>query len=103
PHTMPGADAFTEAVRALGIDDHSTVVVYDAAGIYSSARAWWMLRAMGLDHAMVLDGGLPAWTAAGLPVEAEPAAYDGPRGSFTARPRPGRFVDAAAVAEALAD
>ncbi|MFE9635860.1 sulfurtransferase [Streptomyces sp. NPDC006463] len=103
PHTMPGAARFTEAMRVLGVDDTSTVVVYDGAGIYSSARAWWMLRAMGFDRAAVLDGGLPAWKAAGLPVEADGPAYDGPRGSFTARPRPGLLVDSATVAAALAD
>ncbi|MCB5180375.1 sulfurtransferase [Streptomyces antimicrobicus] len=103
PHTMPGPEAFTEALRALGVDDTSTVVVYDGAGIYSSARAWWMLRAMGFDRAAVLDGGLPAWAAAGLPVEETPAAYEGPRGGFTARPRPGLIVDSAAVTAALAD
>src|SRR5882757_4399935 len=50
PHTMPGVQAFTEAVRDLGIRDVDTVVVYDCAGIYSSARAWWMLRAMGCER-----------------------------------------------------
>ncbi|MGW0390947.1 sulfurtransferase [Streptomyces sp. NPDC003042] len=103
PHTMPGAAEFTEAVRGLGVDEDSTVVVYDGAGIYSSARAWWMLRAMGFDRAAVLDGGLPAWTAAALPVEAAAPAYEGPRGSFTARPRAGLLVDSAAVSAALAD
>ncbi|MBW5484622.1 sulfurtransferase [Streptomyces bambusae] len=103
PHTMPGAGQFTEALRGLGVDDASTVVVYDGAGLYSSARAWWMLRAMGFDRAAVLDGGLPAWAAAGHPVEEAPAGYDGPPGDFTARPRPGLVVDSAAVAGALAD
>ncbi|MGW6687891.1 sulfurtransferase [Streptomyces sp. NPDC054961] len=103
PHTMPGPDAFAEAMRELGVDDTSTVVAYDGAGVYSSARAWWMLRAMGFDRVAVLDGGLPAWRAAGLPVEDQAAAYGGPRGSFTARPRAGLLVDAAAVTAALAD
>ncbi|MCX4528048.1 sulfurtransferase [Streptomyces sp. NBC_01551] len=103
PHTMPSAAAFTEAMRELGVDDTATVVVYDGVGIYSSARAWWMLRAMGFDRAAVLDGGLPAWTAAGLPVEATGPAYEGPRGSFTARPRPGSLVDGATVEAALTD
>lgn len=103
PHTMPTATAFTEALRALGLHDTDTVVVYDGAGLYSSARAWWMLRAMGFDRAVVLDGGLPAWTAAGHPVEDTGPAYEGPRGSFTARPRPGLLVDSAAVAAALTD
>ncbi|MEC4576351.1 sulfurtransferase [Streptomyces virginiae] len=103
PHTMPGPAGFTEALRSLGVDDTDTVVVYDCAGVYSSARAWWMLRAMGFDRAAVLDGGLPAWTAAGLPVEATAPEYAGPRGTFTARPRPGLFVDAETVAAALSD
>jgi thiosulfate/3-mercaptopyruvate sulfurtransferase len=103
PHTMPGARAFTEAVRDLGISGADTVVVYDAVGIYSSARAWWMLRAMGFDRVAVLDGGLPAWAAAGGAVEPSPAAYDGPRGDFTARPRPGPFADSGQVLAALAD
>lgn len=103
PHTMPGAAQFAEAVRALGVDDTSTVVAYDGAGVYSSARAWWMLRAMGFDRVAVLDGGLPAWLAAGRAVEERGPAYEGPRGSFTARPRAGMLVDAAAVSAALAD
>lgn len=103
PHTMPTAARFEEAMRDLGLGEGDTVVVYDGAGIYSSARAWWMLRAMGFDRAAVLDGGLPAWQAAGLPLENTGPAYDGPRGSFTARPRQGLLVDADTVAGALID
>ncbi|MEU2392503.1 sulfurtransferase [Streptomyces sp. NPDC007369] len=103
PHTMPDADRFTDELRALGVNGTDTVVVYDAAGIYSSARAWWMLRAMGFDGAAVLDGGLPAWTSSGLPVEGVPAEYAGPRGDFTARPRPELISDSGRVAGVLAD
>ncbi|MCX5113940.1 sulfurtransferase [Streptomyces sp. NBC_00378] len=103
PHTMPDAARFTEELRALGVNGSDTVVVLDGAGIYSSARAWWMLRAMGFDRVAVLDGGLPAWADAGLPLESvrpEPAPVPG---DFTARPRPGMFVGADEVAAALAD
>ncbi|MFJ8920595.1 sulfurtransferase [Streptomyces sp. NPDC102415] len=104
PHTMPGARRFTEEMRALGVDGTDTVVVYDAAGVYSSARAWWMLRAMGFDRVAVLDGGLPAWTAAGLPVdEGNAPGGAGRSGDFTARPREGMLVGSGAVAAALAD
>lgn len=102
PHTMPDAARFTGELRALGLHDGDTVVVYDAAGIYSSARAWWMLRAMGFDRVAVLDGGLPAWTAAGLPTESGAPAAPAP-GDFTAVPRPGMVVGADEVAAALAD
>lgn len=103
PHTMPGAARFAEEMRALGIDEADTVVVYDTAGIYSAARAWWMLRAMGFDRVAVLDGGLPAWTAAGLPVEDRAPGGAGRTGDFTARPRAGWLVGSGAVAAALAD
>ncbi|MFD9499808.1 sulfurtransferase [Streptomyces sp. NPDC060035] len=112
PHTMPGARRFTEVMRALGVNGTDTVVVYDAAGIYSSARAWWMLRAMGFDRVAVLDGGLPAWTAAGLPVdkaekvekaEGRASGGAGRPGDFTARPRDGMLVGSGAVVAALAD
>ncbi|GHB00273.1 MULTISPECIES: sulfurtransferase [Streptomyces] len=103
PHTRPGAGRFTEEMRNLGIDDVSTVVVYDTAGIYSAARAWWMLRAMGFDRVAVLDGGLPAWTAAGMPVEDRAPGGTARTGDFTARPRDGMLVGSGAVAAALAD
>ncbi|KDN86226.1 sulfurtransferase [Kitasatospora cheerisanensis] len=101
PHTMPSAADFQRELRALGVNDRSTVVVYDGAGIYSAPRAWWMLRAMGFDRAAVLDGGLPAWQAAGHPVTTEQLPCS--PGDFTARPRPGLLVDRSAVAAALAD
>ncbi|WP_327299566.1 MULTISPECIES: sulfurtransferase [unclassified Streptomyces] len=103
PHTMPGPGHFTDELRALGVNDTDTVVVYDAVGIYSSARAWWMLRAMGFDRAAVLDGGLPAWTAAGLPVVSGGPGPVSRRGDFTARPRTGLLVGSAEVTAALAD
>lgn len=96
PHTMPGAARFTEAMRALGADGTDTVVVYDAVSIYSSARAWWMLRAMGFDRVAVLDGGLPAWTSAGLPVE-EMAPGGAGRVEATSRPAPVKGCWSAAV------
>ncbi|MFJ8043906.1 sulfurtransferase [Kitasatospora sp. NPDC096147] len=101
PHTMPSVEQFTSAVRELGVNDDSTVVVYDGTGIYSAARAWWMFRAMGFDRVAVLDGGLPAWEAAGLPrgVAERPVVP----GDFTAAPRPGLVVDREVVGAALAD
>ncbi|WP_405012143.1 sulfurtransferase [Kitasatospora sp. NBC_01539] len=103
PHTLPGPEQFARGMRALGVDDRSTVVVHDAAGLHSGARAWWMLRAMGFDRAAVLDGGLPAWTAAGLPTEPADAVAAPRPGSFTARPRPDLIVGLDAVTAALAD
>lgn len=65
PHMLPPSDEFTAAMRALGINGDDRVLVYDSAGLFSAPRAWWMLRVFGHSHVSVLDGGLPAWCAAG--------------------------------------
>ncbi|HEX3982473.1 MAG TPA: 3-mercaptopyruvate sulfurtransferase [Rhizomicrobium sp.] len=69
PHMLAPAPKFASRMRRLGLGDGNLVVVYDGAGIYSAARAWWMLRAMGHEEVAVLDGGLPKWRAEGHPVE----------------------------------
>jgi thiosulfate/3-mercaptopyruvate sulfurtransferase len=73
PHMMPSPGEFSKAVGALGIGDGETIVVYDGSGIFSAPRAWWMLKAMGHDKVMVLDGGLPKWKREGRAVETGPA------------------------------
>jgi thiosulfate/3-mercaptopyruvate sulfurtransferase len=72
PHTLGSAEAFSKAMGALGVGDGMTIVVYEQAGVYSAPRAWWMLRVMGAKDVHLLDGGLTAWEAAGMPVEAGP-------------------------------
>jgi len=61
PHMLPDPTAFASSVKMLGLGDADLVVFYDGAGIYSSARGLWMMRAMGHTKAAVLDGGLPKW------------------------------------------
>ena len=70
PHMLPDAQAFAEAVGAMGIADDDVVVVYDGSGTNLSApRAWWMFRAFGHAAVTVLDGGLGKWRAEGRPLE----------------------------------
>ncbi|WP_413317497.1 sulfurtransferase [Agrococcus sp. 1P02AA] len=99
-HDMPAPAGFERALRALGVREGDRVVAYDAAGLFSSARAWWMLRAAGIDAA-VLDGGLPAWVAAGHPLT-EVAATTGRRGDVAVRWDASAMVDAEVTAAALA-
>ena len=99
-HMLPTPELFTQAVQKLGIHQQSLIVVYDRIGIFSAPRAWWMFRAMGHAQVAVLDGGLPAWQAAGQPLEPE-TAYAGPRGDFVARLQPALFCDADRVAAEL--
>ena len=64
-HPLPSAAAFIETLRQWGVNDDSQVIAYDAHGGMFAARLWWMLRWVGHGSVAVLDGGLPAWHAAG--------------------------------------
>lgn len=69
PHMLPSPEAFAATVGALGISDSQTIVIYDTYGLRSAARVWWTFRVMGAKDVVILDGGLPAWTAEHLPLE----------------------------------
>jgi thiosulfate/3-mercaptopyruvate sulfurtransferase len=92
PFTRPKLAQLEKAARSVGIGKDSIVVVYDSLGGAWAARLWWVLRANGLDQAYVLNGGLSAWTAAGLAIEQGEGTMITP-GDFTARPRDGFFLD----------
>ena len=70
-HPLPERAALIASLRSLGIDDDSQVVAYDAHGGMFAARLWWLLRWVGHAQAAVLDGGLAAWQAQGLPMSVE--------------------------------
>jgi thiosulfate/3-mercaptopyruvate sulfurtransferase len=103
PHMLPDADGFTRELQRLGLNQDSCVVVYDSMGMFSSPRAWWMLRVMGCANVALLDGGLPAWKAQGLATESGIDEHAYPSGDFHARLDARRVADAAAVLAALED
>lgn len=69
PHMAPPVEKFMSRLRQMGVGDGHQVVVYDAHGLFSAARVWWMFRLMGQDNIAVLDGGLPKWQAEGREIE----------------------------------
>ena len=84
-HPLPQRAAFIETLRAWGVDDSTQVVVYDAQGGMFAARLWWMLRWVGHARVAVLDGGLPGWTEAGLPLTIGTEAVAPTRGTLEDR------------------
>lgn len=76
PHMLPSAVKFSSRMRSMGIGDGTRIVAYDATGLSSAARAWWMFRTFGHDDVVVLDGGFPKWRAEGRPIDDDPP---GPR------------------------
>jgi thiosulfate/3-mercaptopyruvate sulfurtransferase len=100
PHMLPSPEAFSSAMRQLGIGDGMSIVVYDGSGLYGAARAWWTFRIFGVREVLILDGGLPEWKAEGRPLEFGEVKRT-PR-HFTARFDRHAVANAADVQDALA-
>ncbi|OMB97767.1 thiosulfate sulfurtransferase [Mycobacterium sp. NS-7484] len=97
-HPLPSGADLQAAARRWGVRTGVPTVVYDDWNRAGSARAWWVLTAAGIDGVRILDGGLPAWTAAGGTLQAGEVTpetgdvevrhddlYDGALGTLTAQ------------------
>ena len=99
--TLPSPDRIERVAGALGIGDDTHVVAYTQDLPTFAPRLWWLMRYYGFDTVSVLNGGLAAWRAAGLPVTDEPTPPPTPR-PFRARPQErllARRDDVAAVGQ----
>ena len=70
-HPLPDMHEFAEKLGNLGIDEKTTVVVYDQANEMYAPRLWWLLTYMGHEDVYVLDGGYEKWVAEGRTVTQE--------------------------------
>src|SRR5436190_16675420 len=88
---MPSIAQLEAAFGRHGVGNDSRVVLYSIGTAMWATRFWWMLQSLGFD-ALVLDGGFDKWKAEGRAIETGPAkGY--PLATFTAKPKPGYFVD----------
>lgn len=93
-HPLPQWPLFAAKLGLWGIRPDTQVVVYDAGdGSMAAARLWWLLRVLGHRAVAVLDGGLAAWRAAGLPEDdVLPTVEDA--GAYPGQPDRAAIVDA---------
>jgi len=74
-HMLPSKDIFEAAASDMGINSSDHIICYDRHGVFSSPRLWWTFRMFGHKKVSVLDGGLPAWIAAGFNVSDVETSY----------------------------
>ena len=99
-HPLPTIEVFEQAMREIGVRQDSLVVAYDAATSQAASRLWWLLTDAGHWNVRVLDGGLAAWKAAGLPTISGPGKPS-PWRDFVARPGQRPQLDAAEISARL--
>lgn len=78
---LPGRHALQHFFDDWGIHPGLPVRIYDRGGLFYAARAWWVLRWAGVTDVRILDGGTPAWRAAGGDIAAGIGCLRG-RGTF---------------------
>ncbi|MEO8016672.1 MAG: sulfurtransferase [Pseudomonadota bacterium] len=69
-HPLPDPASFARRLGELGVDADTQVIAYDQGNGAHAARLWWLARWIGIRYVAVLDGGMAAWRAAGLPLVA---------------------------------
>lgn len=104
---LPDATAFGLEMARLGVVDGKTVLLYDRGNTAWAARVWWMLRWIGFDNALILDGGQAAWLRAGHPLSTAPVTPAAPvmpaEGKLSIALRPEAIADQADIHHALAE
>lgn len=98
---LPGDGALDTLFSNAGLRPDAHIVAYDRAGDGQAARLLYTLDAMGHSRISLLDGGLAAWHADGLPLASgvpEVAPTD-----FQVNRQPERIADRAWIAGHLDD
>lgn len=76
------ADQFSELISGIGVNQDSTILIYDDGNSLSATRIFYTLEYYGLqDQVKVLNGGYPAWL-----IEGHDVSFDAPEVT------PGNFV-----------
>lgn len=73
PGQLPSEEQLTETLRNLGLtEDRPLVITYqgsDETDFGAAARVYWTMKSAGIDDLAILNGGLNAWTEAGLALD----------------------------------
>lgn len=84
---------------ACGIGNQTRVVAYDDEGGGNASRLLWTLEVMGHEHGCLLNGGLPAWTDEGYPIDQQSEGV--PAAKFRPQPTTAIVAEAAHILQRL--
>jgi thiosulfate/3-mercaptopyruvate sulfurtransferase len=90
-----------QRLGGAGISPENIVVSYDDNGNLFASRLRWVLKYLGHDKAVVVDGGIAAWTQSGGMLTDEPNAQ--PATTYDGSPTPERLATWRYVYDHLAD
>ncbi len=99
---LPPAAWLDSSLASLGVSNDSRIILYFGSDwISPTTRAWFTFDYLGLgERTSVLDGGLPAWKAAGGAVTADVPPAPTP-GKLKSHPRRERLADLASIRSSL--
>lgn len=98
---LPMAEKLADKLGSLGISNGDAIVLYDQGNQRAVSKAWAALRYLGHEKVYILQGGFPAWVAAG----GEVVATDTKRDAVIYRSdvQAGLLMDLSQVKEKLAE
>lgn len=80
-HPLPDVNTLTEKLSAIGVNSSGSsdsdsesyseptlIVAYDDSRFAFAARFWWLLRYLGHEQVVILDGGFSGWQTANYPI-----------------------------------
>ncbi|WP_130858788.1 sulfurtransferase [Gracilibacillus phocaeensis] len=70
-HPLPDTKRLAAKLGQIGIDNQTTVIIYDQSNDMFAARMWWLLYYLGHENVYVLDGGYEQWVIDGNKVTDE--------------------------------
>ena len=100
-HPLPNISELAAKLSAIGVqsDNPSLIVAYDNSRFAFASRFWWLMRFLGHEGVVLLDGGFDAWKEKGYAVtSALPIASSG---NFVPNPNYDWIVDIEAVKTAI--
>jgi thiosulfate/3-mercaptopyruvate sulfurtransferase len=87
-----GRERLQQLLRAKGISDDTTIVLYGDKNNWWATYSFWVFRLFGLERLKIMDGGRALWEEQGRPLVTDAPSY--PTGNITVGQRDERVLRA---------